>query len=320
MGDNSHMSRLLSMHPQLNPKLYAKNTSILTTVANQGLIAQARADNFEGLSVNGIIKQDGEDDNGLVFSSEAIVKPNPDSISGLIAKQIKVYETKSGDTLKSIAANFGLSTNTIIWANKLPGTQIKPGWQLLIPPTDGIIVTANSNTTLPDLAKKYKVSLETIIAYNGLADAEAFEEGQIIILPGGIMPQPAPKPTPRNTNDGKVKPEGVIKPKIVNNGTGHIFPWGYCTWYVATKVHIPFGGNAKLWLKNAQGFGIQTGKVPVPGAVVVTNESKYGHVAFIESVSENSFVVSEMNYEKFGKINKRTISKTSKAIKGYIYP
>jgi surface antigen len=248
-------------------------------------------------------------------------KPNPDSVSDLIAKQVKVYKTKEGDTLKSIAQNFGITQNTIIWANKLSSSQIKPGWDLLILPTDGIIVTANSNTTLPDIARKYNSNVDTIISYNGMANAEAFDEGQIIIIPGGtITPPPAAKPKPKKPRDGKVKPEGVVKPEDVDYGTGHAFPWGYCTWYVATKVHIPFGGNAKVWLKNAQSMGIPTGKIPVPGAVVVTNESQYGHVAYVQSVDEDSFTVSEMNYVKFGKVSTRTISKSSRNIKGFIYP
>ena len=169
------------------------------------------------------------------------------------------------------------------------------------------------------MAKKYKGSLQTIISYNGLENAEDIDEGQLIIIPGGsIASAPKPKSSPQS---GKVKPGGVTAPKTANNGTGHIFPWGYCTWYVASKIHIPWGGNAKNWLTNARNYGAVIGNTPTPGAIVVTTDNRrYGHVALITSADGAGFTVTEMNYEKFGEVNTRWISKNSKTIRGYIYP
>jgi surface antigen len=192
---------------------------------------------------------------------------------------------------------------------------------LLIPPTDGLVYTATSNDTLPDLAKKYKADLDTIIAYNGLENAEDIDGGQILIIPGGVMPEPPkPKPTPKS-NDSKVKAGGVVKPQVLNNGTGHTFPWGYCTWYVATKAHVPWGGNAKNWLANAKAYGAVITNYAVPGSIVVTTDNtRWGHVALVESVSDDGFIVSEMNYQKFGRVNTRFIPHNSRTIRGFIQP
>lgn len=318
--DKSHAAQLLAYHNSLNPKLYAKNSRIITTINRQaGFIAQAQAENFESLSLPYATE---ENQDQAITDDQTLLSQNPDSVKALVAKQIKVYRTVEGDTLKAIAAKNGLKEQTLIWANRLPNSQIKPGWDLLIPPTDGIVYTANNNDTLPDLAKKFSVNLDTIIAYNGLENAEDITGGQIFVLPGGTMPEPPkPKPVPKKSNDGKVKPSGVVKPKYVDNGTGHIFPWGYCTWYVATKVHVPWGGNAKNWLANAQAYGAITSKTPAVGAIVVTTDNKkYGHVAIVESVSEGGFTVSEMNYQKFGKVNTRFIPNNSRIIRGFIHP
>ena len=48
---------------------------------------------------------------------------------------------------------------------------------------------------------------------------------------------------------------------------------------------------------------------PARGVILVTNDSrKYGHVAYVEEVTDhNSIIVSEMNFEKFGKVDTREI-------------
>ena len=322
-SDKSFAAKFLSYHPGLNQKLYEKNNTIVTSIiSSQGFVPFAQAEDLSGLNAtgyeqensNGINLQDGE-----TYKGDVLVQPNPDTVSSLIAKQIKVYETQSGDTLASIASANNISVRTIMVANKLTSETLKPGWFLVILPTDGVLHKASSNDTLPDIAKKYSANLETIIAYNGLENAEDIDKDQLIIVPGGNFPLP-PKPVSSSLASGKVN-SGTAKPKIVNNGTGHIFPWGYCTWYVASKVHVPWGGNAKNWLANARAYGALTSNEPAPGAIVVTTDNaRYGHVAYIESVDERGFTVSEMNYNAFGKVNTRWISKNSRTIRGYIYP
>lgn len=321
-SDKSFAAKFLSYHPKLNQQLYEKNNVITTKiVSNRGLVPVAEAQDFAGLldaSLSTTEREYEASEENQNFLGDILIQPNPDTLSSLIAKQIYVYQTAPGDTLSKIAAKNGISSETLMWANNLPSETIKPDWYLVILPTDGVLHKASSNDTLPDIAKKYNVNLETIIAYNGLENAEDIDEGQLIIVPEGKIPQ-APKPKVRQ-DSSKVKP-GTVKPKVVNNGTGHLFPWGYCTWYVASKVHVPWGGNAKNWLANAKAYGAVISDKPAVGAIVVTTDNRrYGHVAYIESVDDKGFTVSEMNYEKFGKVNTRWIPTNSKIIRGYIYP
>ena len=327
-ADDSHTSKLLSYHTEYNPKLYAKLTSINTVViAKNGFFTQANADDFAGLSPNQTAGNEQDQNQNTLITDGVITKPNL-STQDLMAKQIKIYETKPGDTLKSIAKQNDISQQTIIWANNLPGNSIKPGWQLIILPTDGVVVKANSNTTLPDLAQKYKGSLETIISYNGLASAEDIQEGQLIVVPGGsIAPPPAPtKVAPKNVkkpekNIAAAEPIDNVISVDDSSNEAHLFPKGYCTWYVAQKVRVPWGGNAKAWLTNAKAYGKKTGNQPASGTIVVTTDSaRYGHVAYVEKVTEDTIIVSEMNYTGFGKVDWREIPKDSPILRGYIYP
>ncbi len=317
-SDGSLAAKFLSYHPGLNEKLYAKNTSIITTVADGNFIfAQAQAEDFAGLDTQNINAAE-EDSQNYVISDGALVKPSPDSIQSLLDKQIKIYETKPGDTLKSIAAANGISTKTIMWANKLTSEQIKPGWQLVILPVDGVLHKASSNDTLPDVAKKYSADIAKIMSYNMLESEEDIEPGQLLIVPGGTMPAPpTPKPVKPKAKAGK---PGTTEPTYHYDGTGHIFPWGYCTWYVATRVHVPWGGNAKNWLANAKSFGAVISSEPAVGAIVVTNDNrKYGHVALVEKVEDDRFLISEMNYKGKGIISQRWISTDNRTVRGFIY-
>lgn len=321
-SDKSLAAKFLSYHSDLNPRLHAKNSSSITAISREaGFISQAQAESLQNLS-NTYLEELAPDEETNIWNEEYLINPTPDSVDNLLAKQIKIYETQPGETLRSIAKQNGISFQTLMWANKLASENIKPGWFLVIPPTDGIIHKATSNDTLPDLAKKYQADIDTIISYNGLANAEDIDGGQIIIIPNGKMPQPKViTPTPSRVADGKVNPQGTVKPKVVNNGTGHLFPWGYCTWYVASKVHVPWGGNAKNWLANAQAYGAIISKQAAVGSIVVTTDnSRYGHVALVESVTDEGFTISEMNYKKFGAVNTRFIPHGSKIVRGFILP
>ncbi len=324
--DGSFAARLLAAHPQLNPKMYAEQVTSRTAVALVSpFVNEASAEGADGASDDWY----ADDEPGLpVIDDGVMVKPSPDSVAGLIAKQIKIYETKTGDTLSSVAAQNGITTYTLAGANKLTtATQLKPGWQLLVLPTDGALHRAGPNDTLPDLAKKYGVDLDTIISYNALGGAEDIEPDQLYIIPGGRYPEP-PKPAAPKTKtpakppaNGKTNGGGVKTPRQYDVGSGHLFPWGYCTWYVATKVHVPWGGNAKQWLSNARAYGAVITHEPTVGAIVVTTDNRrYGHVALVESVDDDGFTVSEMNYKKFGTVNTRWISRSSGIIRGFILP
>jgi LysM repeat protein len=259
-ADASLAAKLLSYHSTANPKYYAYNSSVKTVVVGtEGFAPEAFAQSPPPSTdtVGDQTSSDVIDENDFIVH-DAIVRPNPDSIKTLIAKQFQVHTVTSGETLLSIALKYHLNRSTLQWANKLPDYTVKPGWNILIPPIDGVTVTATSNDTIPDLAKRYHGTIETIVSYNGLENEEDIAAGQIIIIPDGyIAAPPAPKAKPK-TSPGDFVPDEA--------GSTHLFPRGYCTYYVARKMKITFGGDAKYWLSNAQGAGYETGSKPVVGA------------------------------------------------------
>jgi surface antigen len=73
---------------------------------------------------------------------------------------------------------------------------------------------------------------------------------------------------------------------------------GYCTNYVYDRVRPPWGRpDAKRWTAGAQQHGWIVNDQPAPGAIVVFGSlSRFGHVAYVESVSGSEYTVSEMNW------------------------
>ena len=327
INSNNLFARELSYHPAKNPKLYTKNTAVATVVApNSGFIATASAQVILA-SDQFTVDQPADNSQNSIINNNAIVPDQQDNIRGLVANQIQNYTVQSGDTLAGLSKKFGISQNTIIWANNLNGDLLKPGMVLTILPIDGVIRKVTANDTLPDIAKLYHADINQIISYNGLADEQDINPGDLIIVPGGTVPAPVkPNTPPAPSVKHIVKGKTVYEPRVNLTPTdGHIFPWGECTYYVAFRrsalgKSVTWGGNANQWLRNAKAQGVQEGTEPLPGAIVVTNDSiRYGHVAIVEQVTGDSIVVSEMNYKGKGIIDQRTISIASRSIKGYIY-
>lgn len=98
------------------------------------------------------------------------------------------------------------------------------------------------------------------------------------------LPQPAPLPEPP-------APQALQWTSYGNSYTP-----GQCTWYVASRRSIPATwGNAAAWLAGAKAEGFTTGSEPRVGAIAWTARGYYGHVAYVEAVTPDGVVISEMN-------------------------
>jgi LysM repeat protein/biotin carboxyl carrier protein len=116
-------------------------------------------------------------------------------------KEIVEYVVQPNDTLWQIAENFGISLNTLLWANDLnKNSTIQPGQKLIILPVSGVIHHVKSGDTLSEIARLYKGNVDEIIAFNDLSGDGDIFVGDILIIPNGVIPpapaQPAPNLTP----------------------------------------------------------------------------------------------------------------------------
>ncbi len=110
---------------------------------------------------------------------------------------VEIYVVAVGDTSSTIAARFGISTNTLFWANNLSAQSVlRPGQELTILPMSGVMHTVKNGDTLTKIASTYHADSTEILRANTLADAGGIATGQKLFIPGGTPPTPTPVKRP----------------------------------------------------------------------------------------------------------------------------
>lgn len=237
----------------------------------------------------------------LALQDEAVItKPQvfePTSSSAIIT-----HKVEAGETVQTIAERFGVTSQTIKWANGLVTDALIAGSDLLVPSVDGAVVTVKDGDTVEALAEKYQSDSARIVSKNDL-ELSGLVVGQRIVLPGGVLPE-------------RERP-GYIAPVLINNNTtttyarsnpayaaqaGNRYSYGYCTWYAYNRrvqLGRPIGsfwGNASSWAYMAGMSGYGVSRSPDIGDIM-QNGGGAGHVAVVEEKRpDGSIVVSEMNY------------------------
>ncbi|MBI2075135.1 MAG: peptidoglycan DD-metalloendopeptidase family protein [Candidatus Harrisonbacteria bacterium] len=149
-------------------------------------------DAFTGVAVEAaapphtIPLSDEDDDPGaiIVEDSALLNSANPGSAVFLSRDGVLVYKVQKGDTLSSIAANFGITLNTVYWANKgAQGKTLRVGQEITILPVSGVIHQAQSGETLQSIASMYNVPESRIMRYNKRALARGVGVGTNLIIP-----------------------------------------------------------------------------------------------------------------------------------------
>jgi murein DD-endopeptidase MepM/ murein hydrolase activator NlpD len=108
-------------------------------------------------------------------------------------REIVKYTVKLGDTLSTIADEYGVSLNTLLWTNKLTAkSSIKPGQTIEVLPISGTKHTVKSGENISLIASKYGVSAENIIEFNDLPADAFISIGDELIIPGGTPPVVTP--------------------------------------------------------------------------------------------------------------------------------
>jgi len=123
----------------------------------------------------------------LTQEGSAIVKP--DMAATKKTKQARteiVYHTVvSGDSVSTIAEEYEISVNTILWENSLSAySLIRPGQKLAILPTTGLTHQVLRGENIGSISKKYGIEEDKITLINNLDDSTKLTVGQKLIIPG----------------------------------------------------------------------------------------------------------------------------------------
>lgn len=240
-----------------------------------------------------------------------LAKPQIVATDAKTRDDIVKYTTKQGDTVSKLARQFGVTSESIRWANDLYGDAIAAGKKLTIPPVSGVIHTVASGDTAASLATRYKANADEIIAFND-AEIDGLPVGEKIIIPDGQRQQYQQTYFSSSTTASAFS--FGSQPLYGGNG----YSYGYCTWHVANRRSaigkpIPRNlGNAVTWASLAGVAGLDVGEDPAAGAVLWHKNTYiaggYGHVGFVEKVNpDGSILVSDMNYPVWNGVTTRTI-------------
>ncbi len=127
---------------------------------------------------------------GGMALSNPVIAPGA-TLAGSKRTKTENYVVEAGDSLSSIAYQFGISVATVLWENDLTlRSLLKPGQILSIPPVTGVRHTIKRGDTLLKIASRYEVKPDVIISFNKLKDdGTDLIIGETIMVPDGIRPE-----------------------------------------------------------------------------------------------------------------------------------
>lgn len=153
--------------------------------------------------------------------------------------KIAQYTVEAGDSAWSIAQQFNLRPESILWGNNWISAEagsLQIGTVLNILPVDGVLHIVSEGDTLERIQLLYGTPIEDIVAYPGnnfpLEPPYELTPGQKIIVPGGqgqvVWQEPGPKVV---AGMGRKSP-GLYDGPLVYMGTG------YFIWPIAPPIII----------------------------------------------------------------------------------
>jgi murein DD-endopeptidase MepM/ murein hydrolase activator NlpD len=98
---------------------------------------------------------------------------------------LRVHLVTSGETLLSIAAEFGITPQTLAYNNGIKDTaELHAGQSLVIPPVDAAIYVVRDGETLPAIAASFGADLDTVRTVNSVAFEPAdVTAGRVLLIP-----------------------------------------------------------------------------------------------------------------------------------------
>lgn len=164
------------------------------------------------------------------------------------------YAVQPGDVLSVIAASYGVSTESLLWANNLADADfIQPGDRLRIPPESGVLYTIQSGDTLSKIAETYGVDQSAIEQhpFNITSESNLLIVGKELFLPGGTKPikaveLPVATPPPP-TASARTIPAPVPAPQPVPVAVPAPAVRGSYAWPAAGSISQGYSGGHQAY-------------------------------------------------------------------------
>jgi len=157
---------------------------------------------------------------GAPTEAEASPTPSPIPNTSRPAEPRKYYQVSAGDTMGRIAERFGVSQDTVLWANGLASpNSLSVGQTLLILPVSGLAHQVKDGDSLSSIALQYGVTVPAIAESNRPGATDILQVGETLVIPGGrpapVTATPTNSPVPTSTpppTATRVPPTAAPKP------------------------------------------------------------------------------------------------------------
>lgn len=151
---------------------------------------------YPGVAANPLVANFGEGETGAGVIESTITPIT--IISEKPRDKILEHEVKQAETVSSIASDYAVTEETILWENGLTAkSAIKSGQKLRILPLPGVAHKVVAGDTIHSVAKKYRANSQAILdfPFNNIGDNFSLATGDTLIVPDGAPPEKA-KPAP----------------------------------------------------------------------------------------------------------------------------
>ncbi|HEY7063623.1 MAG TPA: glucosaminidase domain-containing protein [Chloroflexota bacterium] len=198
------------------------------------------------------------------YAAGATPRPAADLIADTrpLAARVTTYRVESGDTLAALATRFGISAETLRWANNLPDTAtLVVGRELTVLPVSGVLHPVVEGDTVANLAERYGVTTARLIEANGLEEPFGLAAGQRLLVPGAqpLPPTPATRtaewPAPGTGDQHKQQFIEAAAPFAQDSQRRLGIPTSVI---IAQAIHESYWGTSKLARNANNFFGIKS--------------------------------------------------------------
>jgi murein DD-endopeptidase MepM/ murein hydrolase activator NlpD len=111
-----------------------------------------------------------------------IIKPISIPTAPLPNRKPIVYTVKGGDTLESVAHDFGIPFRDITWSNSGLRVPLRVGQALQLPPVPGVVIVVKGSDSAASLAATYGADVTTILGFNHVRGQE-LTPGSVLVIP-----------------------------------------------------------------------------------------------------------------------------------------
>jgi LysM repeat protein len=192
-----------------------------------------------------------------------------------LVARITQYRVAPGDTLQDIAQRFGISVDTLLWANALPDPdRLLANQELTVLPVSGVLHSVAEGDSVALLAERYGTRAVTLIGANGLEEPYALQRGDQLLVPDGrplrsaalasVTPWPAPG------TGGRFRQQ-FIEAAAVAAQESQRRSGVPASVAIAQAIHETGWGGSRLAIEGHNYFGIKGRNSPGPAGVVWMN-------------------------------------------------